>query len=459
MRNENIPSAGLGTFTELAEKFFKKTHEYVLQGINPGGIYQAIWCRDASYILIDWYMSGNVHGTMQQIHQIWSHQIASPSEEKIVYGRGSIDMKFQSEIYDDKKKQFSGALPTTFYQAGFSEVYGQNPDIDSTALMISTTSWILARWHNKKNFGPDSTTKSADTSDYVSSLLLEVGITDPVKLTDYVLPRMFKAVEYLLTRDKDNDGLLEHGHNEDWMDTILRAGKIVYSQACWILALTNFAILLTTLGKNKESLRMSELAKRAIKAVNHLLWSEEDSCYLDIQEEHHLGGPYRTLMQDISLYLVAAQSYFSRSKNQKENRINKNQEVNELPEEIQIRSLKTLDTMKKRLWKDGWPLVTEVELKITGPWVLKPHQYHNETIWPWTTALEIIARSKFNQFDDCNALLSKLSSGEPYMYCFYEWINPVNKDPKGAFPFRTGISATRIAVANAVQQYTGSSPS
>ena len=201
MRNENIPSAGLGTFTELAEKFFKKTNEYVVQGINPGGIYQAIWCRDASYILIDWYMSGNVHGTMQQIHQIWSHQITSPSEEKIVYGRGSIDMKFLSEIYDDKKRQFSGALPTTFYQAGFSEVYGQNPDIDSTALMISTTSWILARWHNKKNYGPDSTTKSADTSDYVSSLLLEVGITDPVKLTDYVLPRMFKAVEYLLTRD------------------------------------------------------------------------------------------------------------------------------------------------------------------------------------------------------------------------------------------------------------------
>lgn len=452
MRSENIPSAGVEMFTELAEKFFKKTHEYVVQGINPGGIYQAIWCRDASYILIDWFMSGNVHGTMQQIHQIWSHQITSPSEEKIVYGRGSVDMKFLSEVYDDKKKQFSGALPTTFYQAGFSEVYGQNPDIDSTALMISTTSWILTRCHYKKDFGHVSVTKPHDTSDYVSSLLLEVGITDPIKLTDYVLPRMFEAVEYLLTRDKDNDGLLEQGHNEDWMDTILRAGKVVYSQACWILALTNFANFLSTLGKNKESQRMTELALRAVKSVNDLLWSEEDSCYLDIQAEHHLGGPYRTLMQDISLYLVAAHSYFARGKPQKKNQINKNQEESRLSEQIQTRSLKTLDTMKKRLWKDGWPLVTEVELKKTGPWILKPHQYHNETIWPWTTAIEMLARSKFNLFDDCNALLSKLSSGKPYMYCFYEWINPVDKSPKGAFPFRTGISATRIAVANVVQQ-------
>lgn len=33
MRSENIASAALETFKELAEKFFKKTHEYVIQGI------------------------------------------------------------------------------------------------------------------------------------------------------------------------------------------------------------------------------------------------------------------------------------------------------------------------------------------------------------------------------------------------------------------------------------------
>jgi neutral trehalase len=42
-----------------------------------------------------------------------------------------------------------------------------------------------------------------------------------------------------------------------------------------------------------------------MKAVDQYLWSEEDGCYLDIQETHHIGGPYRTLTQDISLYLVA----------------------------------------------------------------------------------------------------------------------------------------------------------
>ena len=136
MKVKSSPGASQQRFSHIASNFLKKTEHQALQGINPGGIYQAIWCRDASYILMDWFLSGNIHGTMQQIYQIWSHQITSPSREKIVYGRGSIDMKFLSEIYNDKKGKFKGALPTTIYQAGFSEVYGQNPDIDSTALII-----------------------------------------------------------------------------------------------------------------------------------------------------------------------------------------------------------------------------------------------------------------------------------------------------------------------------------
>jgi len=36
-----------------ANRFLQKTQEHVLQGINPGGIYQAIWCGDAAYILKD----------------------------------------------------------------------------------------------------------------------------------------------------------------------------------------------------------------------------------------------------------------------------------------------------------------------------------------------------------------------------------------------------------------------
>jgi hypothetical protein len=34
------------------------------------------------------------------------------------------------------------------------------------------------------------------------------------------------------------------------------------------------------------------------------------------------------------------------------------------------------------------------------------------------------------------------------MHTFYEWINPITDEGNGAFPFRTGISAVRIAVVD-----------
>src|ERR671932_2893950 len=166
------------SFKVNAETFLQKTNEHVLQGINPGGIYQAIWCRDAAYILKDWFLSGNIDGVMQHIYQIWSHQI-EPHKEKLVYGRGSPAMKFSAEVAGkSKQKEFEGALPTTIYQAGFSEVYGQNPDIDSTALIVSTTSWILARALKVQDVSSPSSSQTETSpvvatkhsSDFVSAL-------------------------------------------------------------------------------------------------------------------------------------------------------------------------------------------------------------------------------------------------------------------------------------------------
>ena len=70
---------------------------------------------------------------IQQLYRIWPHQI-QPGREKLVYGRGSPEIKFLSEeAEEDKQKEFAGALPTTIYQAGFSELYGQAPSMSTTS--------------------------------------------------------------------------------------------------------------------------------------------------------------------------------------------------------------------------------------------------------------------------------------------------------------------------------------
>ena len=440
-----------GTFSIQACRFMELTEDYVQQGVNPGGYYKAVWCRDASYILRDWFLSGRMEDVMQEVMFLWSHQITQTSE-KLVYGRGSPEMKYLSHIAKPEvQEKFDGAMPTTIFH-GFSEVYSQNPDIDSTALMISATSWILNAYLKAGLFLPPP-----PSSSLLSSVEQELDkrissvVSDPSVVINFAIPRMLKAVDYLVSRDIDGDGLLEQGYNEDWMDTVLRAGKIVYSQACWILALNNLSELLSELGNREEVDRIMTLANNTIDAVERYLWSEEDYSYIDVQETHHIGGgSYKTLTQDVSLYIVAITENMRiqdtldvQLKSSRKGRMIKHDQI--------ARAASTLDTIKTRIWKNKWPLVTEAELKTTGPWKLHPNQYHNHTFWPWTTGIEMQARSRLSRFEECDLLMSTLLRGNNSsndLLAFYEWINPVTGKGDGAFPFRTGISTIRIAITD-----------
>jgi glycogen debranching enzyme len=436
------------SFTENARAFSDLTEQFVHDGINPGGYYKAVWCRDAAYILKDWFLSGRFEDVMREMLFIWSHQISADGE-RIIYGRGSPEMQYTSQVASPEvQKKFEGALPSTIFY-GFSEVYGRNPDIDSTALMISTTSWILDTYLKSGMMMPSS----AQQVPGAAELKMSSVAAAPSTMIDFVVPRMLRAAGYLASRDIDGDGLLEQGHNEDWMDTVLRAGKIVYSQACWILALGNLSSLLTELGRTEEASKVMSRAYRAIRAVERTLWSEKEGTYIDIQEAHHVGGPYKTLTQDVALYLVAITENTARDIVSSHLKGESTQDEKILPE-FSDRGARTLDAMKSRIWKDKWPLVTEAELERTGPWVLHPNQYHNHTLWPWTTGIEMLARSRFGQVQECYALLSMLTSkdSQSAVRAYHEWVNPVTDVGSGAYPFRTGISAIRIAIADILGQ-------
>jgi hypothetical protein len=102
------------------------------------------------------FLSGHFKIAHQQIFLIWSNQIIAitktTEKEKLLsfpycdlkpktllYGRSSPEMSFNPIIADyNTKNKFEGALPTTiYYENGFCEVYGQNPDIDFTTLIYS----------------------------------------------------------------------------------------------------------------------------------------------------------------------------------------------------------------------------------------------------------------------------------------------------------------------------------
>jgi hypothetical protein len=50
-------------------------------------------------------------------------------------------------------------------------------------------------------------------------------ILSTTSIIDFAIPKMNKVINYLISRDMDNDDLLEQDHNEDWMDSVVRTKK------------------------------------------------------------------------------------------------------------------------------------------------------------------------------------------------------------------------------------------
>jgi hypothetical protein len=94
-----------------------------------------------------------------------------------------------------------------------------------------------------------------------------------------------------------------------------------------------------------------------------------------------------------------------------------------------------------------WSVNNEKVLNFTAPWFLKPYCYQNRTFWPWITGIEMLARSRFNRFEECNLPLSKLLLEDDInILAFYEWVNPKTGKGNGAYPFRTGLCSVRTAI-------------
>ncbi len=421
--------------------FLSVTEKYTSQNTEPGDYYKAVWCRDAAYILKDQFLSGHSTAVLDQLKNIWNKQIGTNST-KLIYGRGSPKTSFTPlNAESDVIGNFYGALPTTIFD-NFSEIYALNPDIDSTALMIYVSTWILT------NMIRDS----VDKSEKVSATVTE--------LTEYLTPFLYRGIDYLTSRDEDNDGLLEQDHNEDWMDTVLRDGKVVYSQACWLMALTSFANLLFVRGKEDEAQRLRHMASELVDSIENNMWSEEAKCYVGLNSDKLQGNDSEGILyQDIVFYAFAMTEMlphivpnFSNIRQFDMDPKHKNRSLADDKKALKIkeRLILALGSLKNRIWLQDIPLVTERPLLKTGPWILQSNEYHNYTHWPWITAVELLTRFRFGQTDECNLLLSNLfnrngkNKKSDHDNIFYEWLNPTTKTGGGAYPFRTGISAYRV---------------
>jgi glycogen debranching enzyme len=372
---------------EFSSSRYMSETDSLLSGdsLTPAGHYTGVWCRDASFILTELLAMGKIEKVATWLEWIWEYQISQG--RNVVHGRGSPELGFGiRRVPADYLKDFCGALPSSI-QYSYSEVYGNGPDVDSTALMISVT----------------------------CEFCIKTG-----KLVEELVPRIRDAIAALSRKDIDGDGLLEQGPNEDWMDTMLRSGKVVYSQGVWGAALDNWSRLLAKLGHSQESEVALQECKRVVAQVNSKLWDDAMLSYVDMPGEDLASMPnvgwhsQKRVAQDVSSFLL-------------------------LEEKESPRALANLDTLKSSWTKIG-PKCMSPSSDKTGPREFGPDKYQNGGIWPWISASEILARKRHGQNEARNMLLKTIL---PYSYV--EWVDAEARCC-GSYPFRTGVAAVRTAM-------------
>lgn len=394
-------SRGVVNFDSLASEFMSSTAAFMEEDLSPGGFYTGVWCRDASYIVNELLLMDKRALAFQSLEWIWHHQIQlTEKSNEVVHGRGSPQMNYQTRRLprDNRNHQvegndilleFDGALPTSI-QNGYCEIYGRNPDIDSTGLVISVSC------------------KCCLANEQLSRKLM---------------PKIRKAIGYLESRDRDGDLLLEQDPNEDWMDRMLRAGKLVYNQAIWIMALHSWSELLRHNGREDEAEDASRKADLVIDNVEAKLWRDDIGCYADLS---HNASIDKTITEDICLYLLAV----SKCKHKVD------------------RVTKALDTLERVIWKESGPSCQEPPASVTVPPILGPYKYQNGGFWPWICALEVMTRISYGQYNKAKILLEEMLP-----LARMEWVDPYNTRAGGAFPFRTGIAATRTCLRTFLESF------
>lgn len=353
--------------------------EHVSESFFPGGVYKDLWARDAMHITRGLIAIKEYKKAKDILEELAKYQLGEKiADYKIVRGRGSENLGYKARVVDiEFVLENDGALPTTIYSNETLEIYGENPDIDSTAL------WII------------------EACEYVLG-------TDDLDFAKRNYGKIIRAFKWLKRRDIDGDSLLEQGENEDQQDCLRRRGKVTFSQALWFQAVNKLSRLEKFLNHKDKAFELKDLMAKIRKAINEKLWLKSKGYYADYIDEKTTSN---RLNQDTSLLITFGIAPKSRAKIM-------------------------LNKMDELLWNEygAVNLYPPYEYKETAPLKLPPGTYLNSAVWPWICGYEISARFAVGNEEKANELLRRVLP-----YYLYEWIDPKKGTPYGAYPFATNM--------------------
>ncbi len=100
------------------------------------------------------------------------------------------------------------------------------------------------------------------------------------------LSKIEKAVKWALNLDLNNDWLIETNEGSDWMDLLLRSGRVLYDNVLLYAALIHAHALCEEFGKNSK---YAEYAEKVKESINLLFWMSKEN-YKKVNELYGFTG-------------------------------------------------------------------------------------------------------------------------------------------------------------------------
>lgn len=362
--------------------------------LMPGPTYLGMWARDTGVATLGLNRLGMTDLSGELLRRYWSVQITDNSDlTQFVFrnkGRASWTVADSFTPTETQLRAESGAFPTCVYirtpefPPGTREVYTDRADPDGTL-------WLIIALADYARHGGDRTTLHALSSQVV------------------------QAVRYLASRDVDHDHLLEQGPNEDWADTLLRRGKVSYTQALWYRCLRSAEYIFAETGQDDCRSWCARERPLVRAAINRALITRH-GFYANFAD-----GDYTSLHRSLDTALLVAFG---------------------VPPKEQARPLLSrLDGLEGPFG----PAVVEPGVAVAdmGPSKYPPGQYQNEGIWPWIASYHALAWACLGNRKRAREIILKVLP--PALDTVHEWID--NLSGEHHHPnFATGAGALAWAI-------------
>ncbi len=241
---------------------------------------------------------------------------------------------------------------------------------------------------------------------FINSVLQYLKYTDDY---DFIKSRLWETFTDIIENHKkgtingihvDNDGLLAHGPQLTWMDTVVngepytpRAGKAVEVQALWYNTLRTVQFLAERFGHKKLAEDYYFMAETARKSFTEKFWNAQQNCLFDVISD---GGPDYSVRPN---QVIAGALDFNII-----DKVRANQMVDFVQRELFTPAgLRTLPPNDSR-YKGNY----------AGNREDRDRAYHSGSIWPWQTGPFTTAYLKAKSYSDVNR-----------QYALYNFIRPL----------------------------------